>query len=152
MSTRKTELLAAAKAQWAATEASVAGVAKGKFDTAPASGDWSAADIYRHLIDTAHKTPEGLEQVVKGLPQTALAPGDESGLKDFESLNARMLPVELNTAHGIVWMALQKLTDEDLDKTAEVGGGSFTVAQLLQLILIDHEKGHVEQARAAAGV
>ncbi len=151
MAMTKAELIAAAKAQWAATEASVAVAANGNFETA-AAGEWPAGDCYRHLIDTMHKIPEAMEQILRGAPMTALRPGDEEGIQDFKSLNARMLPVELNTAHGIVWMALQKLTEPDLDRPMDLGGNAFTVGGLLELVLIGHEAAHAEQALKSAGV
>jgi hypothetical protein len=148
----KSELIAAAKAQWTQTEASIAKAASGKFNDRPSASEWSAAEIYRHLVDTMHKLPEAMEQLVKDQPMTVLTPGDAQGLEDFKHLHAKLLPIELNTAHGIVWMALQKLTDADLSKKVDLGGNPFTLEQLTTLVLIQHEQQHVAQALAAAGV
>ena len=148
----KAELIAAAKAQWATTEASVAAAAKGNFDAKPGGAEWSAAEYYRHVVDVVHKTPEAIEQLKHGQPLTALASGDPQGLEDFKTLTAKMLPVELNTAHGIVWMALQKLTDADLEKSMEMGGRTFTLGGFLEIILVGHEQQHIEDAAKAAGV
>ncbi len=147
----KADLIAAAKAQWSITEASVAQAAKGKFEDRSAPDQWSAGDCYRHIIDTIHKIPEGIEQLVKGEPLTALRPGDPDGIANFKNLNSRMLPVEMNTAHGIVWMALQKLTDADLEKEVALGDNKMSLGALAHILIIDHEKTHVEQALNAAG-
>ncbi len=147
----KSDLIAAARAQWAITEASIAQAAKGKFEDASAPDQWSAGDCYRHIIDTMHKIPEAIEQLVHGEPQTALGPGDAEGIATFKTLNSRMLPVELNTAHGIVWMALQKLTDADLEKEVELGGNKMRLGDLAKMLLIGHEQSHMEQALNAAG-
>ena len=148
----KANLIAEAKKQWAETEASIARVAKGNFEARPAADEWSAAEIYRHVVDTIHKAPEAMEQLVRGEPQTALHPGDEQGLKDFATLNAKMLPIEMNTAHGIAGMALQKLQDGDLEKSFEMMGRTFTVGEFLSIVLIAHEQGHIEQAAKAASL
>ncbi|MFN0148545.1 MAG: DinB family protein [Dehalococcoidia bacterium] len=148
----KVDLIARARAQWAETEASIAAVAKGNFDARPSAEEWSAAEIYRHIIDTVHKAPETIEQLVHGQPPAALSPGDPQGLVDFASLNAKMLPIELNTAHGIVWMALQKLAEADLEKSFEAAGRTFTLGEFLNTILVAHEAHHIEQAKKAAGL
>ena len=61
----KVELIAAAKQQWTKSEASIGKAAKGNFDAKPADGGWSAADIYRHMVDTAHKIPEAMKALMK---------------------------------------------------------------------------------------
>ena len=148
----KAELIAAAKQQWTKTEASVGKAAKGNFDAKPADGGWSASEIFRHVIDTAHKGPEAIEELLKAGELKSLQPGDEAGIKNFAALNAKMIPVELNTAHGIVWMALQKLKDADLEKEVSIMGGTHKFGDVTQMLLIGHEQGHVEQALKAAGV
>ena len=148
----KASLIADARKQWTHSEASVAKAAKGNFEATPASGEWSAGNCYRHLIDTMHKMPDAIDQLVKAQPLTALSAGDEVGIKSFATLNAKMLPIELNTAHGIVWMALQKLTDRDLEKQVALGDHKMTLGAALQVFLIGHEQSHVEQALKSAGV
>ncbi len=148
----KAELIAAAKLQWTKSEASIGKAARGNFDAQPADGGWSAADIYRHMVDTAHKLPEGMQALIKEGNLGSLQPGDEEGIKNFASLNARMLPVEMNTAHGIDWMALQTLTDKQLEQSVNFNGNDIKLGDLLPMFLIMHEQMHVEQALAAAGV
>ena len=148
----KVELIAACKQQWTKTEAAIAKAAKGNFDAQPADGGWSAGDNFRHIIDVAHKLPDGLDEFVKLGELKSLQPGDEVGIKAFAVLNARMLPIELNTAHGILWMALQKLTDKDLEKEVSIMGGTHKLGDVAQMLLMGHEVGHVEQALKAAGV
>ncbi len=63
-----------------------------------------------------------------------------------------MLPVEMNTAHGIDWMALQALTDKQLEQSVHFSGNDVKLGDLLPMFLIMHEQMHVEQALAAAGV
>lgn len=147
----KAELIAAAKTQWTHTEASIAKAAKGNFDAKPADG-WSAGDTYRHMVDVVHKLPEGMTDLLTHGELKSLQPGDEVGIAAFASLNARMLPVELNTAHGIVWMALQKLTEADLEKEVSIMGGTHKFGAIAEILLIGHEQQHVAQALAAAGV
>ena len=148
----KAELIAAAKEQWTQSEASIARAAKGNFDGKPADGGWSAGDIYRHMVDVAHKLPEGFTDLLTHGELKSLQPGDEAGIAAFASLNSRMLPVELNTAHGIVWMALQKLTEADLEKDVSIMGGTHKFGAIAPILLVGHEQGHVAQALAAAGV
>lgn len=150
--TARNALIAEAQAQWAETEASIARAARGAFETRPAAEQWSAGEIYRHIVDTAHKVPEALEQIVRGEAMTALTPGDERGLEDFKHLSARLLAVELNTAHGLLAMALHKLSDADLEKPVEMFmEGTLALGALARQVFIDHEKVHVEQALRAAG-
>lgn len=148
----KKDLIAAAKAQWVQTEASVAKAAKGNWEGRPADGGWSAADCYRHVIDTVHKLPEAIDSVIHDRPIMGIRPGDEEGLTAFKALTARTLPVELNTAHGILGMALHKLSDADLEKTVDLGTMKATAGELLQMVMIGHEQSHSEQALKAAGV
>ena len=62
----KTELIAAARDQWAKTEASITqAAASGKYEEKGPSG-WSAGDCYRHLVDVAHKLPEAIEALRAG--------------------------------------------------------------------------------------
>lgn len=147
----KAELIAAAKEQWTTSEAAVAKAAQGNFDAAPAAGGWSAGDTFRHMIDAAHRTPEMMESLVKTGTLT-LEDHNEDGIASFKTLKARMLPIELNTAHGIIWMAAQKLTDADLDRTVEFLGNKMPLGALLREVLVGHEQGHVAHALAAAGV
>ena len=147
----KVELIAASRAQWAVTEASIATAAKGNFDAA-AEGDWSAGNCYRHLIDILHKLPEAIEDLKAGKGITNMKPGDTDGHANFAALNAKMLSVEMNTAHGIVWMALQKLTDADLALEVDLGGNKMALGALIEMLTIGHEKDHIQHAFRSAGV
>jgi hypothetical protein len=148
----KVELIAASRAQWAETEASIAKAAGGNFEAAPSDGEWSAGNCYRHLIDILHKLPEAIEDLKAGRGITNMKSGDTDGHAAFAALNAKMLAVEMNTAHGIVWMALQKLTDADLDMDVELGGNKMKLGAFIEMITIGHEKDHIQHAFRSAGV
>jgi len=148
------ELIAAAKAQWTKTEASVAEAAKGDFEKPDAEG-WSAGDCYRHIIDTVHRIPDAIDAALHDQPVTNMAAGDPEGIARFKSLTAKTLPVEMNTAHGKLWMALQKLQDSDLDRQITVSlipGATPRMGDILETVILRHEQGHAEQALKAAGV
>ncbi|MFN0096029.1 MAG: DinB family protein [Dehalococcoidia bacterium] len=156
MTLTKADLIAAAKDQWMKSEAAIAQAAKGNFDGAPAGGGWSASDTFRHIIDSAHRTPEMMEGLVKtgslGNFLETLDGVNAEGIESFKTLKARMLPIELNTAHGIVWMAMQKLTAGDLAKKINFQGNEMALGDMLEFVLIGHEKSHVEAALKTAGV
>ena len=62
-----------------------------------------------------------------------------------------MLRIELNTAHGVIWMYIQRFSDEDLAQEFSLGGNSFSLGTVLSL-LTQHEAQHVTEALEAAGL
>jgi DNA-binding Lrp family transcriptional regulator len=156
MTMTKAALIGAAKEQWAKTEAAIAVASKGNFDAAPLGGGWAAGDHFRHLIDLTHRTPELMEALVKTGAVVDYFPKvdaiNAAGIESFQTLKARMLPIELNTAHGIVWMAAQKLDDATLERTVDFSGRQMVLGDLLHFLWVGHEQQHVTEAFAAAGV
>ena len=146
----KAELIAAARAQWPKTEAMVSEAVKGNFDAKPAEG-WSARTYVCHLIDTVHRTAQAIDAILHDQPLTMLKMGDEEGAQKFIKLAPQTMPIELNTAHGIMWMALQKVSDADLEKELDLGQMKMTVGQLLEVLCIKHGETHANDALKAAG-
>ena len=62
-----------------------------------------------------------------------------------------MLRIALNTAHGVVWIYIQRFSDEDLARRYKMGDGDIGLGELLGL-LGQHETWHVADALKAAGV
>ena len=77
--------------------------------------------------------------------------GNQDGVDKFASLDYKMLRIELNTAHGVVWMYIQRFSDEDLAQEYSIGGNAFSLGAILGL-LGQHEAQHVTEALAAAGL
>ena len=77
--------------------------------------------------------------------------GNQDGVDKFASLDYKMLRIELNTAHGVVWMYVQRFSDEDLAQEYSIGGNSFSLGTIISL-LTQHEHQHVTEALEAAGL
>ncbi|MFN0096588.1 MAG: hypothetical protein ACKVVT_17660 [Dehalococcoidia bacterium] len=153
--TSRADLITNAKAQWAASEAAVKrAVATGNFAKAGA-GTWSAGDTFRHMIDSAYRFSGLVDGLVKGqamnLTWDQIHAGNAEGVKKFSQLTPRFIEVELNTAHGICWMAMQKLQPVDLEKKVPFAGTEMTIADVVSLLTVAHEQQHVAEALAAAG-
>jgi hypothetical protein len=147
----KAELIAAAREQWAKTEDAVAEAAKGNYE-AKVEGQWSAKETFCHVLLNAYGLGQVVDNVLNDRP-LAVHPGDEKGIEMFGSLSPKTLRIDLNTAHGTGWMALQKLTDEDLAREVDLGPvGKMPFGGLLQLLCVSHEQAHVDQALKAAGL
>ena len=112
---------------------------------------WTVGDIFRHITATSHD----LSANVRAMLATGDFPADPSGNQDgvdkFASLDYKMLRIELNTAHGVVWMYIQRFSDEDLAQEYSIGGNAFSLGAILGL-LGQHEAQHVTEALAAAGL
>ena len=81
-------------------------------------------------------------------------PDDErnaAGVEKFKALDYKMLRMELNTAHGVVWMYIQRFSDEDLAQKYNVMGTEMSLGAVLGL-LAQHEGQHVTKALEAAGL
>ncbi len=99
--------------QWQATEDAMAGGGRGSSTRQPtSSGRWetSSATITASNHDTASQ--------IRALLASGEFPftGDEgnaAGIEKFRSLDYKMLRIELNTAHGVVWMYIQRFSDDD---------------------------------------
>ncbi len=135
---------------WQHTEDAIAAF-EGHFETAAHDG-WTIGDLFRHLTAASH--------IMSGRIRALLAtgelpfPGDSGnaeGVEKFRALDAKMLRIELNTAHGVVWMYLQRFSDEDLAQRFTVFDESYTLGEIiLQRVL--HEAGHVAEALELAGL
>ena len=72
------------------------------------------------------------------------------GIERFAALDGKMIPIELETAHGVIWMYIQRFSDEDLAQTFAIGDSEITLAGFLQM-LAGHEASHVADVQSALG-
>ena len=135
---------------WQRTEDAVAALGP-HFDT-PAHEGWTVGDVCRHLTATSH--------MMSGRIRALLAtgelpfPGDDGNaewVEKFRSLDYKMLRIELNTAHGVVWMYVQRFSDEDLAQRFTIFGEEYTLGQVIRQRVL-HEVSHIDEALAAAGL
>ncbi len=143
-------LFASLRTQWAESEAAVTRAAA-NFE-APGYEGWTVGDAFRHIVDSAHNTASDIRAMLASGEFTP--PADErnaKGIAKFKALDAKMLPIEMDTAHGVVWMYIQRFSEEDLTKTYKVLGSDMSLGQLLWLYL-QHETQHVADALKSAGV
>ena len=135
---------------WQATEDAIAAVGE-RFDT-PAHDTWTVGDIFRHITAANHEIASRIRKLIAtGELPFGGDEGNAAGVAKFRALDAKMLRIELNTAHGVVWMYIQRFSDDDLAQTyTEMGSQVLLGDVLLHRVL--HEVGHVAEALAAAGV
>ncbi len=135
---------------WQRTEDAIAALG-GHFET-QANDSWTVGDVFRHLTAASH--------VMSGRIRALLAtgelpfPGDDGnavGVAKFASLDYKMLRIELNTAHGVVWMYIQRFSDEDLVQPFTIFGEEHTLGEVVRARVL-HEAGHVNEALEAAGL
>ena len=136
--------------QWQATEDAIA-AAGAHFEEAGYEG-WSVGDIFRHITSIAHDTAAQMREMIATGEHVLSTPEENmAGVERFRSLDYKMLRIELNTAHGVVWMYIQRFSDEDLAQRYAMGDGDIGLGELLGL-LGQHETWHVADALKAAGV
>ena len=135
---------------WQRTEDAVAALGE-HFET-PAGGDWTVGDVFRHLTAASH--------IMSGRIRALLATGDlpfpgdsgnAEGVEKFRSLDYKMLRIELNTAHGVVWMYIQRFSEEELAQTFTIFDQENTLGEVIRHRVL-HELSHVDEALAAAGL
>jgi hypothetical protein len=135
---------------WQRTEDAIA--ALGEHFEAPCSGDWTIGDAFRHLTAASHIMPGRIRALLATgeLP----FPGDDGNaewVEKFRALDDKMLRIELNTAHGVVWMYIQRFSDEDLAQTFTIFDEEHTLAQVIRQRVL-HETWHVNEALEALGL
>ena len=138
--------------QWQKTEDAIAAVGD-RFDRA-AHGGWTVGDVFRHITSTTHDASADVRAMIATGSFPIPADDDAAnaaGIARFAALDHKMLRIELNTAHGVVWMYVQRFSDEDLARSYDLAGTSFTLGETLGL-LAQHEGQHVADALAAAGL
>ena len=136
--------------QWQATEDAIA-AAGAHFEEAGYEG-WSVGDIFRHITSIAHDTAAQMREMIATGEHVLSTPEENmAGVERFRSLDYKMLRIELNTAHGVVWMYIQRFSDEDLAQRYAIGDGDIGLGELLEL-LGQHETWHVADALKAGGV
>ncbi len=136
--------------QWQATEDAIA-AAGAHFEEAGYEG-WSVGDIFRHITSIAHDTAAQVREMIATGEHVLSTPEENmAGVERFRTLDYKMLRIELNTAHGVVWMYIQRFSDEDLAQRYAMGDGDIGLGELLGL-LGQHETWHVADALKAAGV
>ena len=147
--TRET-LFPALRERWQRTEDAVAAV-EHRFDE-PAHDGWSVGDVFRHLTSTAHDTAANTRAMIAdGGLSFDIDAVNAAGVERLRALDAKMLRIELNTAHGVVWMYVQRFSDEDLARTYSLWGKEVSLGLELAF-LAGHEREHVAAALAAAGL
>jgi hypothetical protein len=148
----KSDLIEQANKLWAGVEAASRKAHPG-FDKPMNDGsNWTAGDVFRHIVDINHRTPEWFDQILKtGSPDMSNhdAKNAEGVKKTFGSLIAPKVTIEMETAHRIVWMALQTISQDDFDREFKLGDRTMTVGGFLQFLL-GHEQGHCEAALKVA--
>lgn len=136
--------------QWQRTEDAM-GAVGAQFD-APAYESWTVGDVFRHITASSHDTSSEIRAMLATgefpIPDDAAS---AAGIEKFASLDYKMLRIELNTAHGVVWMYIQRFSDEDLAQEYSIAGNNIALGALLGL-LAQHEGQHVTEALEAAGV
>ena len=146
-------LHAALREQWQTTEDAVAALAA-RFD-APAhdDGGWTVGDLFRHLTANAHNYPARIRTALAdGAWTFGSDAGNAIGVAKFRALDAGMLRIELNTAHGVAWMYVQRFTDADLARAfPRPNGDPWTLDRIIRQLAL-HEAWHVGEALSAAGV
>ena len=136
--------------QWQASEGAIAAAGE-RFDR-PAYEGWTVGDLFRHITSIAHDTAAHVRAMIaSGEHVLTTAEENEAGVEKFRSLDAAMLRIELNTAHGVVWMYIQRFSDDDLAQTYAMTDTRIALGELLAL-LGQHEGWHVADALKAAGV
>ena len=136
--------------QWQATEDAIAAAGE-RFEEAGYEG-WSVGDIFRHITSIAHDTAAQMREMIATGEHVLSTPEENmAGVERFRSLDYKMLRIELNTAHGVVWMYIQRFSDGDLAQRYAMGDGDIGLGELLGL-LGQHETWHVADALKAAGV
>ena len=108
-------------------------------------------DIFRHITSIAHDTAAQVREMMATGEHVLSTPEENmAGVERFR-LDYKMLRIELNTAHGVVWMYIQRFSDEDLAQRYAMGDGDIGLGELLGL-LGQHETWHVAYALKAGGV
>ena len=135
---------------WQRTEDAIA--ALGERFEAPCSGDWTVGDAFRHLTAARHI----MSRRIRALLATGELPfpgdsGNAEGVEKFRSLDYKMLRIELNTAHGVVWMYIQRFSDEDLAQTFTIFDEEHALGEVIQQRVL-HETWHVNEALEALGL
>ncbi len=133
---------------WQRTEDAIAALGD-HFDKQAYEG-WTVGDVIRHITAISHDTSAHVRtMIVTG--DFPVEDENQAGIEKFASLDYKMLRIELNTAHGVVWMYIQRFSDEDLALEYELGGNSFSLGSILGL-LAQHEHQHVTEALEASGL
>jgi len=135
---------------WQRTEDAIA--ALGEHFEKPCAGDWTVGDAFRHLTAASHI----MSGRIRALLTTGELPfpgdsGNADGVEKFQSLDYKMLRIELNTAHGVVWMYIQRFSDEDLAQTFTIFDEEHTLGEVIQQRVL-HETWHVNEALEALGL
>ncbi len=111
---------------WQATEDAIAAAGQ-RFDR-PAHDAWTVGDIFRHITAANHEIASRIRTLNRHR-RAALRrcdAGNTAGVEKFRALDSRMLRIELNTAHGVVWMYIQRFSGrgpgEDVPGDGQAGG------------------------------
>ena len=140
----------ALRAEWQNTEDAIA-AAGAHFEEAGYEGwTWETSSATSPASPTTrpaqHAGDDRHGEHVLSTPEENMA-----GVERFRTLDYKMLRIELNTAHGVVWMYIQRFSDEDLAQRYKMGTATSGWASSSRL-LGQHETWHVADALKAAGV
>jgi hypothetical protein len=122
------ELFAELRAQWLSTE-EAAKEAQDQATTEVYKDGYTVGDVFRHITDSAHNTASDIRAMISTGTFNLEGIDDRRayGIERFAALDGKMIPIELETAHGVIWMYIQRFSDEDLAKTYGIGDGEVTL-------------------------
>ena len=135
---------------WQRTEDAIA--ALGEHFDQPAHDGWTIGDVFRHITAASHIMSWRIRELLATGELPFLGDsGNEEGIEKFRSLDYKMLRIELKTAHGVVWMYIQRFSDEDLAQTFTVFDEENTLGEVI-LHRVLHEGGHVNELLETLGL
>lgn len=147
----KAELLEGVEQQWQASEAALEEAA-GRFDEPLADGDWTVGDAFRHIWDAASRTPAAVdilktEGTIAGFDPDA---ANALTIPSLRPLSPGDLGPRLKAAHSNLRAKLESLSDDDLTRPVQLFGIDTTLGELLTMLTVGHEGGHVASAMQGA--
>ena len=146
----KADVLAAARAQWAITEAAPARLAP--HFARPTELDWNVGDVLRHVAMGVANAPSMVAAVVElgRLREDPTAHNDE-GVAARADWTPEQIHNALRTGHEALLRVVEQLPDDLFDRRIEAFGNAW-FGDLLIGLIAGHERNHVAQALRGAGL
>jgi uncharacterized damage-inducible protein DinB len=121
------------------------------------SGEKWPVGVVAHHVAQSHEGIAGLVRMIAGgqpLPPITMEMidhGNAEHAKQFANVtrDETLALMKKNAAAAV--SAVRGLSDEQLDRSATVLGGSMTAQQAIERILIGHVQGHHDSIKAAVG-
>lgn len=120
-------------------------------------GEGWTVGVTAHHVAVGHEPVAGLimgvatGQQLPPITMEALNEGNAAHAREFADCNQDETVALLRSAGAAAAEMVRNLSDEQLDRSAEVVGQRMTAQQLAENILISHVKGHLASIRAATG-